>query len=84
MILSKSKLETGSESILKLVDLPMMVPWGKYSLDFYKDSVKVHGKTNNYKIIYKDINWCFILPLPDDQFKYYVLALNEPIWLGQT
>lgn len=80
MILAKSKLETASESILKLVDLPMMVPWGKYSLDFYKDSVKLHGKTNNYK----DINRCFILPLPDDQFKYYVLALNEPIRLGQT
>ena len=82
--MSRSKLDVAGESILKLVDLPMMVPRGKYSLDFFKDSVKLHGKTNNYKILYKDINRCFILPLPEESFKYYVLALNEPIRLGQT
>ena len=78
-IMIKAQLETAGDSIISLPDLPMIVPRGKYSLDFYKDSMKLHGKTHQYKINYSDINRCFLLPLPDEIFMNYVIALTQPL-----
>jgi structure-specific recognition protein 1 len=71
--------EFAGEMIATLPDLPMVIPRGKYSFDMYADFVKLHGKTNDYKIMYKDIHKCFLLPKPDDQQIAYVLALKVPL-----
>ena len=55
-IMQKAQLDNAGDSMLMLPDLPMMVPRGKYNMDFFKDSFKLHGKTHDYKILYKDLN----------------------------
>jgi hypothetical protein len=37
----------------------MIVPRGKYSMEMYEEYAKFHGKTNDYKIMYKDIKKVF-------------------------
>ena len=51
--------------IASIQDLPMMIPRGNYSLDFYSSFCKLHGKTHDYKILFKDINRIFMLQKPD-------------------
>lgn len=47
--------EFAGDVIASLPDLPMIIPRGKYSLDFYSTFLKLHGRTHDYKILYKDI-----------------------------
>ena len=47
--------EYAGDVIAQLPDLPMIIPRGKYSMDFYSTFLKLHGRTHDYKIHYKDI-----------------------------
>lgn len=51
--------------VASIQDLPMLIPRGNYSLDFYGTFAKLHGKTHDYKIMFKDINKIFLLAKPD-------------------
>lgn len=57
--------EFAGDVIASLPDLPMIIPRGKYSLDFYSNFLKLHGRTHDYKILYKDVQKGFLLPKPD-------------------
>lgn len=83
-IIKAANLEFASEMIATLPELPMIIPRGKYSFDLYSDSVKLHGRTNDYKILYKDIVKCFLLPKPDGIHMTYLLQLQAPLRQGQT
>jgi structure-specific recognition protein 1 len=74
--------EFAGEMIATLPDLPMVIPRGKYSFDMYADFVKLHGRTNDYKIMYKDIHKCFLLPKPDGIHMAYILSLKVPLRQG--
>jgi structure-specific recognition protein 1 len=65
--------QSAGEMIATLPELPMLIPRGKYSFDLYSDFAKLHGRTNDYKILYKDINKCFLLPKPDGIYMAYLL-----------
>ena len=60
------------ESIATLPELPMIVPRGKCSLDMYKTFLKFHGRTHDYKILYRNINRAFLLPLQDGVIYIYI------------
>jgi structure-specific recognition protein 1 len=62
----------------------MIIPRGKYSFDLYADFAKLHGSTNDYKILYKDISKCFLLPKPDGNHMAYLIQLKTPLRQGQT
>lgn len=47
--------EFAGDVIASLPELPMLIPRGKYSLDLYSTFAKLHGRTHDYKILYKDI-----------------------------
>ena len=47
--------DQAGEIIAQFEDLPLMVPRGKYTLEMYSNYAKFHGKTHDYKIMYKDI-----------------------------
>jgi len=49
------------EIVCSIQDLPMLIPRGNYSLDFYSNLCKLHGKTHDYKIMFKDISKIFLL-----------------------
>jgi structure-specific recognition protein 1 len=51
--------------VASIQDLPMLIPRGNYSLDFYSNFCKLHGKTHDYKVMFKDINRIFMLQKPD-------------------
>jgi len=59
--------------IASIQDLPMLIPRGNYSLDFYSNFAKLHGKTHDYKIMFKDINKIFLLQKPDGVHMTYLL-----------
>jgi structure-specific recognition protein 1 len=71
--------EFAGEVIASLAELPMIIPRGKYSFDLYSTFAKLHGRTNDYKILYKDINKGFLLPKPDGNHMAYVLHLKVPL-----
>jgi structure-specific recognition protein 1 len=71
--------EFAGEVIASLAELPMIIPRGKYSFDLYSTFAKLHGRTNDYKILYKDINKGFLLPKPDGIHMAYVLHLKVPL-----
>jgi len=54
----------------------MIIPRGNYSLDFYGNFAKLHGKTHDYKIMFKDINKIFLLQKPDGVHMVYLLQLD--------
>ncbi len=76
--------EFAGEMIATLPELPMIIPRGKYSFDMYSDFAKLHGRTNDYKILYKDISKCFLLPKTDGIHMTYLLQLRAPLRQGQT
>lgn len=72
------------EVVAQIRDLPMLIPRGNYSLDFYSNFCKLHGKTHDYKIMFKDINKIFMLTKPDGVHQVYVLHLDQPLRQGMT
>jgi len=76
--------EFAGDVIASLAELPMIIPRGKYTLDLYSTFAKLHGRTHDYKILYKDINKGFLLPKPDGVHMAYVLHLKSPLRQGQT
>ena len=74
--------EFAGEVIASLSELPMLIPRGKYTLDMYSTFAKLHGRTHDYKILYKDINKCFLLPKPDGVHMAYIIHLKVPLRQG--
>lgn len=62
----------------------MVIPRGNYSLDFYSNFAKLHGKTHDYKIMFKDIDRIFMLQKPDGVHVVYILHLTSPLRQGMT
>lgn len=62
----------------------MLIPRGNYSLDFYSNFAKLHGKTHDYKIMFKDINKIFLLMKPDGVHMVCLLQLDQPLRQGMT
>ena len=62
----------------------MVIPRGNYSLDFYSNFAKLHGKTHDYKIMFKDIDKIFMLNKPDGVHVAYILHLSQPLRQGMT
>ena len=76
--------EYAGHVIATVPDCPMLIPRGKYDLEIYETFIKFHGRTHDYKILHKDINRAFLLPKPDSNHIFYIIALNSPIRQGQT
>ncbi len=72
------------DPLVTLYDLPMIVPRGKYSLDMFQTFMRLHGKTHNYKIMYKNVTKAFLLPKPDGIHIAMVIGLEAPIRQGNT
>lgn len=84
-ISERSEIKTSTvDALVSLYDLPMIVPRGKYSLDMFQGFMRLHGKTHNYKIVYKNVTRAFLLPKPDGIHIAMVIALDSPIRQGNT
>jgi structure-specific recognition protein 1 len=61
-----------------------MVPRGKYTVEMYSNYAKFHGKTHDYKIMYKDIAKMFQLPRVDRNDMVLLFQLSKPLNMGLT
>lgn len=76
--------DSAGEKLAEIIDIPMVVPRGKYTFQVFGDYFKLHGKTHDYKLAFKDVNRAFLLHKNDNIHTSYVLALNSPVRSGQT
>ena len=59
-ILKAAALGDGAGDVIaSFQDMHLTVPRGKYTLNMYENYAKFHGKTHDYKILYKDISRMF-------------------------
>jgi len=65
--------------IASIKDLPLLVPRGKLDFEMYDTYAKLHGKTHNYKILYKDILKVFQLPRNDINKVDILIQLKKPL-----
>ena len=57
---------------------------GRYDVDMYDTSMRLRGKTYDYKVQYSAIVNMFLLPRSDDQNVIFVVGLDPPLRQGQT
>lgn len=60
-----------------------LTPRGRYGVEIYGTFLRMHGKTFDYKIMYSNINRCFLLELPNGINTAFVISLEEPIRQGK-
>jgi structure-specific recognition protein 1 len=79
-ILSHTNLSaTSGDSLCSIDNIPLVIPRGKYRVNFYDTFLKLHGKTNTYMLLYKNITRTFLLPHADNYHVSFVLNLDSPI-----
>ena len=57
---------------------------GRYTLDFYPDSVRLLGKSTDYRVPFTNVRRLFLLPKLDDLHVQLVIGLDPPIRQGAT
>ncbi|CAH02145.1 FACT complex subunit POB3 [Kluyveromyces lactis] len=76
--------EISGDAIISFQDLFFTTPRGRYDIDIYKNSIRLRGKTYEYKLQHRQINRIFSLPKADDIHYLMVLSIDPPIRQGQT
>lgn len=76
--------QVAGEAIVSFSDVLFLTPRGRYDIDMYSTSLRLRGKTYDYKIQYKQIERIFSLPKPDDAHHLIVLQIDPPLRQGQT
>lgn len=77
-------IDSAGDIIASFHGLPLQVPRGKYTLDMCETFAKFHGRTHDYKIMYKDILKVFQLPRIDRDQIVILIQLSKPLNQGQT
>ncbi|KAI3646372.1 hypothetical protein MP228_009300 [Amoeboaphelidium protococcarum] len=83
----KAKADVGQlvgEPLALIEDVPFITPRGRYNMDLYEDSIRLHGKSHNYRIPYLSIKSLFALTRPDDIHEFIVIGMDPPLRQGQT
>lgn len=76
--------EVAGESIVSFSDILFLTPRGRYDVDMYPSSLRLRGKTYDYKIQYTSVVKIFLLPKPDETHNMIVIGLDPPLRQGQT
>lgn len=76
--------QVAGEAIISFSDVLFLTPRGRYDIDMYPTSLRLRGKTYDYKIQYKQIERIFSLPKPDDVHHLIILQIDPPLRQGQT
>lgn len=76
--------QVAGEAIVSFSDVLFLTPRGRYDIDIYSSSLRLRGKTYDYKIQFKQIERIFSLPKPDDVHHLIVLQIDPPLRQGQT
>lgn len=82
-----SKAELGGDKakvIAEFDEFNFLVPRGRYEIKMYASHFSLHGKTFNYKILYKSINKMFLLPHNNYTDQIFIMGLDPPVRQGHT
>lgn len=76
--------EVSGDAIISFQDVFFTTPRGRYDIDIYKSSIRLRGKTYEYKLQHRQIQRIFSLPKADDIHHLMVLSIEPPLRQGQT
>ncbi|ODV63573.1 FACT complex subunit POB3 [Ascoidea rubescens DSM 1968] len=76
--------QVAGDAIVSFSDILFLTPRGRYDIDMYPTSLRLRGKTYDYKIQYRQIQGIFTLPKPDEIHNIMVLQIDPPLRQGQT
>lgn len=76
--------ELKSETVALLTDVPLIVPRGRYEIEFTRRHIKLHGKSYDYTMLFTNISRMFLVPKPNSPHVNFILGLNQAMRQGQT
>ncbi|ERT01469.1 FACT complex subunit pob-3 [Sporothrix schenckii ATCC 58251] len=76
--------ESAGDTIATFLDVLHLTPRGRFDIDMYDASLRLRGKTYDYKIQYDAIKKFMVLPKPDDMHVMLCMGLDPPLRQGQT
>ncbi|KAF2093668.1 SSrecog-domain-containing protein [Rhizodiscina lignyota] len=76
--------EVSGDTVATFLDVLHLTPRGRFDIDLYETSLRLRGKTYDYKIQYESIKKFMLLPKPDDVHTLITLGLEPPLRQGQT
>ncbi|BEI91597.1 uncharacterized protein CcaverHIS019_0404170 [Cutaneotrichosporon cavernicola] len=85
--LIKDKADLGAatgDSIVVFEDVLVLTPRGRFSIEFFPESLRLLGKSTDYRVPFTSINRIFLLPKLDDMHVQLVLGLDPAIRQGAT
>ena len=77
-------LNAQGEIIATLNEINLLVPRGKYTMDLYGSYVRFHGRSQHFKLMYKDIDQLIKLPQVERDMTIIMIALSKHLTFGQT
>eukprot|EP01121_Diplochlamys_sp_Union-15-3_P012086 TRINITY_DN3578_c0_g1_i2.p1 TRINITY_DN3578_c0_g1~~TRINITY_DN3578_c0_g1_i2.p1 ORF type:complete len:379 (+),score=64.77 TRINITY_DN3578_c0_g1_i2:146-1282(+) len=82
-VLDKAEVVSG-KGIVTFEKLTVLTPRGRYNIEMFPSIMRLHGKSNDFKIKYTSIVRLFHLPKPDKQHTFFVISIEPPIRQGHT
>ncbi|KAK2196927.1 bifunctional SSRP1 domain/Domain of unknown function DUF1747/Structure-specific recognition protein/SSRP1 domain superfamily/PH-like domain superfamily/FACT complex subunit POB3-like [Babesia duncani] len=76
--------ETKSDTITLITDVPLIVPRGRYEIEFTKRGIKLHGKSYDYTMLFGNISRMFLVPKPNSPHVMFIIGLEQAMRQGQT
>jgi structure-specific recognition protein 1 len=78
----KGGLTEKGEALGRVSDIMLVAPRGKHDIQFFRQSMKVHGKTQTYTVKYTSIARLFLLTPPGKREISLVVGLDQPMRSG--
>ncbi|KJP87719.1 hypothetical protein AK88_02614 [Plasmodium fragile] len=76
--------DSKSECIASLANIPLLVPRGRYEIEMYSKSFKLHGKSYDFTVQYTNINKMLLVPRSNSNQYVLIFSLNNKMKQGQT
>ncbi|KAK1444941.1 fact complex subunit ssrp1 [Babesia gibsoni] len=76
--------ELKSDTVALLTDVPLIVPRGRYEIEFTRKHIKLHGKSYDYTMFFTNISRMLLVPKPNSPHVNFVLGLHQAMRQGQT
>ncbi|CXI88646.1 FACT complex subunit SSRP1, putative [Plasmodium berghei] len=76
--------DSKSECIASLSNIPLLVPRGRYEIEMYSKTFKLHGKSYDFTVQYSNINKMLLVPKTNSNQYILIFSLNNKIKQGQT
>jgi len=84
LVKQSGDLEVAGSTLVTLEEIQVQVPRGRYEIELCDKFMKLHGKSNDYKVMYTAVSALYLLPKPDGYHMSLAIALEHPLRQGAT